>query len=84
MDKDHPLICLESVSKQFVGKTTTIEILKETSFQIYRGETISVVGPSGIGKSTLLNQVNPELNLKTGRCVKIKTQKVKKLKTANL
>ena len=50
-----PLICLEEISKQFTSKTVTLEILKETSFQIYRGETIAVVGPSGIGKSTLLN-----------------------------
>ena len=50
-----PIISLEGVSKQFTSKTATIEILKETSFQIYRGETIAVVGPSGIGKSTLLN-----------------------------
>jgi len=67
MDKDHPLICLESVSKKFVGKTATIEILKETSFQIYRGETISVVGPSGIGKSTLLNIIGTLDRPETGR-----------------
>jgi lipoprotein-releasing system ATP-binding protein len=52
-----PLISLEAVSKKFTGKTATIEILKEASFKIFRGETIAVVGPSGIGKSTLLNIV---------------------------
>lgn len=50
-----PFIALENVSKIFNGKTAVIEILKETSFQIHKGETIAVVGASGIGKSTLLN-----------------------------
>lgn len=57
MDKalSTPFISLESVSKIFNGKTAVIEILKETSFHIHKGETIAVVGASGIGKSTLLN-----------------------------
>ncbi len=50
-----PFISLETVSKIFNGRTASIEILKETSFHIHKGETIAVVGSSGIGKSTLLN-----------------------------
>ncbi len=72
MDKDKdnldgPLISLEGVSKQFTSKTATLEILKETNFQIYRGETIAVVGPSGIGKSTLLNIIGTLDRPETGR-----------------
>ena len=52
-----PIISLEAVSKKFNGKTATIEILKESDFKLYQGETIAVVGSSGIGKSTLLNIV---------------------------
>lgn len=62
-----PLICLEAVSKQFTSSTATIEILKETSFNIYRGETIAIVGPSGIGKSTLLNIIGTLDKPETGR-----------------
>jgi lipoprotein-releasing system ATP-binding protein len=62
-----PLIRLEGVSKQFTSKTATLEILKETNFQIYRGETIAVVGPSGIGKSTLLNIIGTLDRPETGR-----------------
>jgi lipoprotein-releasing system ATP-binding protein len=67
MDKGDPLISLEGVSKQFTSKTATLEILKETNFQIYRGETIAVVGPSGIGKSTLLNIIGTLDKPETGR-----------------
>ncbi len=66
-NSERPLICLEAVSKQFNSQTATIEILKETDFQIYRGETIAVVGPSGIGKSTLLNIIGTLDKPETGR-----------------
>lgn len=50
-----PMMSLQSASKCFHLKTSKIEILHNTSFNIYKGETIAVVGPSGIGKSTLLH-----------------------------
>ncbi|WP_299977504.1 ABC transporter ATP-binding protein [Desulfobacula sp.] len=50
-----PMMSLQSVSKCFYLKTSKIEILNNASFNIYKGETIAVVGPSGIGKSTLLH-----------------------------
>lgn len=50
-----PLITLDSVSKCFYSNLSKIEILNNASFNIYKGETIAVVGSSGIGKSTLLN-----------------------------
>jgi lipoprotein-releasing system ATP-binding protein len=50
-----PLMSLQSISKSFYSKTSKIEILKDASINIYKGETIAIVGASGIGKSTLLN-----------------------------
>lgn len=52
-----PLMSLQSVSKCFHSKTADIEILKDAPFSLYKGETIAVVGSSGIGKSTLLNLI---------------------------
>ncbi|MCF6248401.1 MAG: ATP-binding cassette domain-containing protein, partial [Desulfobacula sp.] len=57
MDNVSSLITLESVSKGFYSQTSRIEILKDASFEIQKGETIAVVGSSGIGKSTLLQLI---------------------------
>lgn len=50
-----PLMSLQSIYRSFNSKISKIEILKNASFDIYKGETIAIVGSSGIGKSTLLN-----------------------------
>lgn len=41
--------------KGFDDKKARIEILKGADFQIASAETLAIVGPSGIGKSTFLN-----------------------------
>ena len=48
-------IQLRRLSKRFNGSGTPIEILKGIDFDIHHGETLAVVGASGIGKSTLLH-----------------------------
>lgn len=50
-----PLMSLQSVSKGFYSKSSKIEILNTSSFDIYKGESIAIIGASGIGKSTVLN-----------------------------
>jgi lipoprotein-releasing system ATP-binding protein len=51
------LMRLARISKTFGTLPDEIDILKNTDFTITQGMTLSVVGPSGIGKSTLLNIV---------------------------
>jgi lipoprotein-releasing system ATP-binding protein len=43
------------LKKSFQSATNTIEVLQHVDFELYAGETIAVVGASGIGKSTLLH-----------------------------
>ncbi len=52
-----PLIIGRDLSKGFENDGLRIEVIKETSFNIAGGESIAVVGASGIGKSTFLQVI---------------------------
>ena len=52
-----PIIDLRQVIKRFPVGDTEITILKGISMHIFPGEFVSIVGPSGNGKSTLLNMI---------------------------
>lgn len=50
-----PLVSVRQISKSFYSSGVRIEILKDVDFEIQKGETIAIVGASGIGKSTFLH-----------------------------
>ncbi len=54
-DGEDVLVSLQGISKGFKTADATIDILKDVDFDIRQGQTMAVVGASGIGKSTLLH-----------------------------
>ncbi len=50
-----PIVDVQNVVKKFAVGNTEVTILKGISFKVYAGEFVIIVGPSGNGKSTLLN-----------------------------
>jgi putative ABC transport system ATP-binding protein len=54
---DQPIIQVKNVVKNFQVGDSEVTILKGISFDVDRGEFVSIVGPSGNGKSTLLNMI---------------------------
>jgi NitT/TauT family transport system ATP-binding protein len=50
-------IDVRRLSKSFQLAGTTIEAVREVSFDVRRGEFVALLGPSGSGKSTVLNMI---------------------------
>jgi len=50
-----PIISVKNLAKSFDNHT---HVLKNISFDIHKGDVISVIGPSGSGKSTMLRCIN--------------------------
>lgn len=57
LNSQPPIIQVNNVVKNFMVGGNEVTILKGISFEVKRGEFVSIVGPSGNGKSTLLNMI---------------------------
>lgn len=67
MSDSEPVISIRDVVKRFrTRQGGWISVLNGVSFDVYRGETLVVMGVSGCGKSTLLNCLIAELPIEEG------------------
>lgn len=57
MKHEKAIIRVENVSQRFQTATGPFLALDNVSFELARGETVSLIGHSGCGKSTLLNLI---------------------------
>jgi len=55
MLRNNMLIHLENIKKEYVNGDVVTKVLQGLSFDIKKGEFISIMGPSGSGKSTLMH-----------------------------
>lgn len=55
-------LAVNKLSKQFGEKV----LFKDFSFQVHRGEKVGILGPNGVGKSTLLKLILKELEPTSG------------------
>jgi putative ABC transport system ATP-binding protein len=51
------IISLKNVSKHYLLGKVTVEAVKNVSFELAKGDFVSIIGPSGSGKSTILNMI---------------------------
>lgn len=57
---------IKNICKNYQAKNGEIEALKNISFDVKKGEFISIIGPSGCGKSTLLSIISGLENKTSG------------------
>src|SRR5438309_3205657 len=60
---------VEGVSKRYQMAAEEVHALRESSWEVRRGEAVAIMGPSGCGKTTLLNLLGGVDRQTTGKIV---------------
>ena len=67
--ENETLLKVEHISKVFHGKNEKdeVKVFTDISFSISKGEVVSIIGPNGCGKSTIINIIAGLLNSDDGK-----------------
>jgi len=57
MNEDNVILRVRNLSKTYIQGKIPVHALNDVSFDVKKGEFLSIVGPSGSGKSTLLSMI---------------------------
>jgi len=66
---NNTILHVEDVTKTYQSGPQTVEVLKGINLEIKRGEIVIIMGPSGVGKSTLLHLIGGLDKPSSGRVV---------------
>ena len=61
------IVCVERLSKYFGAGTARVDALIDINMDVYPGHVVGLMGPSGLGKTTLLNCIACILQPSNGR-----------------
>lgn len=77
------MIILQEVYKEFKGKDSNVEALKDINMRIEQGDIFGIIGLSGAGKSTLVRCIN-RLEEPTKGKIQIKNKNIMTLNSSEL
>jgi len=69
MSEDRLMVEATGLTKGFGSALTRIEVIRDLDLEVAEGEMVAVVGPSGVGKSTLLHLIGLLDRPESGRIV---------------
>lgn len=64
---NQPLIEIKNLNYSYAGPSGSVPVLRDVSLSIQKGEFISILGPSGGGKSTFLNLIGGLEKVNSGK-----------------
>ena len=76
------MIEVKHLSKSYGSKLSPVKALDNISFTVEEGEFVGIMGPSGAGKTTLMNILST-INLPTMGSVSIQGKEITKMKTVS-